>query len=86
MDGSNASSIKSYFSKSRTHIEIMSLSERIPSARNKMKRGMGARTFGIVTTIWRFVYFFVGAIIFTDMVRFGFATFSETDRISAEYK
>ena len=57
-----------------------------PRARNTMNRGTGARTLGIFTTIFLFVYLLVGAFILTDSVRTGLETFSDTLRISAEYK
>ena len=58
----------------------------IPSARNRINIGIGFLTLGILTTIFLLEYLLLGAIIFTDNVRMGFDTFSETDRISAEYK
>ena len=64
----------------------MSLSETIPSARNTINNGTGARTLGILTTICLFVYFLDGVHNFTENVRTGFDAFSETDRNSAEYK
>ena len=63
---------------------MISLSEIMPNARNTMKRGTGDLTFGILTTNCLFVYLRVGVIIFTDNVLTGFATFSDTDLISAE--
>ena len=67
---------------------MMSLSEMTPSARKTMKSGTGFLTFGIFTTIFLKVYFSLftvcGATSFTDNVRIGFDTFSDTDRISAE--
>ena len=65
---------------------MISLSEIIPRARNTIKSGTGDRTFGIFTTICLFVYLLVGAHIFTENVRTGFDAFSETHRISAEYR
>ena len=57
-----------------------------PNARNSINRGTGLRTLGMFTTIFLKVYFLEGATIFTERVRMGFETFSETERISAEYK
>ena len=85
-DGTNKSTILSYFSISNKHKDIISLSLVKPNARKTINKGTGDRTFGILTTILSNVYLFVGAIIFTDNVRIGFDTFSDTDRISAEYK
>ena len=65
---------------------MICLSEIIPNARNTMNRGTGFRTFGMFTTIFLNVYDGVGATIFTDNVLTGFDTFSETERISAEYR
>ena len=69
---------------SSKHIVMISLSEIIPSARNTINKGTGFRTLGIFTTI--FLNVEVVDIIFTDNVRIGFDAFSETERISAEYK
>ena len=57
-----------------------------PRARNTINNGTAFRTFGIFTTMFLNVYEGVGAMIFTDNVRIGLDTFSETERISAEYK
>ena len=65
---------------------IISLSEIIPNARNSIKSGIGLRTFGISTTIFKYEYDLVGATIRTDNVLTGLETFSETDFISALYK
>ena len=85
-EGANKSNIFSFFSKSKRHVVIISLSLNMPSARNRIKRGTGLRTLGILTTMFLKVYDGVGAIIFTDRVLMGLETFSDTDRISAEYK
>ena len=76
----------SYLSKSSKHMVIMSLSLIIPRARNTINSGIGLRTFGILTTIFLLEYLVDGVSIFTDNVLIGLDTFSETERISAEYK
>ena len=65
---------------------IISLSEIIPNALNTINRGMGLRTLGIFTTIFLLENRLLGLSIFTERVRIGFDTFSDTERISAEYK
>ena len=65
---------------------MISLSLIIPNALNTINNGTGLRTFGISTTIFLNENALVGVIIFTDIVRIGFDTFSDTDFISAEYK
>ena len=65
---------------------MMSLSDTIPRALKTMNNGTGERTLGILTTICLLVYLLVGATIFTEKVRTGFDAFSETHRISAEYR
>ena len=64
----------------------MSLSERIPNARKRMKSGTDFLTLGTLTTIFLFDIFALGATIFTDNVRIGLDTFSETERIVAVYR
>ena len=92
MDGINMSIKSEYLSKSCKHIVIISLSDKMPNARNKIKRGTGFLTFGIFTTIFLLVFPDLpkppptGATIFTESVRTGFDKFSETERISAEYR
>ena len=83
-DGINKSTIFSYFSISRRHIEMISLSLTNPNARNTINKGIGARTLGIFTTIFSKVYRLDLFIIFTLKVLIGLDTFSETERISAE--
>ena len=85
-EGINKSTISACFSRSSKHIVIICLSLINPNALKTMNKGTGLRTFGILTTIFLNVNLLVGAIILTDNVRIGLDTFSDTDRISAEYK
>ena len=71
---------------------MISLSEIMPNARNTITRGTGFLTFGIFTTMFPPEYLIEfnrvqqenGIHIFTDNVRIGLDTFSDTERMLAE--